>query len=258
MMAVVLCAGFATRMHPLTENFPKPLLPVADRPVIDYLMDQLLELPGLKTIYLVSNGRFYGHFDQWRRHWNDNHGTDGLPVVLLNDGAMDNDHRLGACADFRFVLKTVQASGSMLVTAGDNIYGFSIKPLWEQFLENHRHHVLALPETDREKLKKTGVLELAADDRVTRVYEKPAHPSSVWSCPPLYFFKETVSKALDTYLERNAAGDALGHFIDFLCRKDIVYAFRLNASRLDIGSIETYRAADAFLRNKPLNPNSER
>jgi glucose-1-phosphate thymidylyltransferase len=252
MMAVVLCAGFATRMHPLTENFPKPLLPVADRPVIDYLMDQLVGLPGLEAIYLVSNGKFHGHFAEWLRHWRDPHGKEGPLVVLLNDGAMDNDHRLGASADLQFVLKTIQLPTPMLVTAGDNIYGFSIKPLWEQFLQNHRHYVLALPETDREKLKKTGVLELAGDDRVTRVYEKPVRPSSVWFCPPLYFFKETVSKPLDAYLEQNSAGDAPGYFIDFLCRKEIVYAFRLNASRLDIGSIETYRAADAFLRKNPL------
>ena len=252
MIAVVLCAGFATRMYPLTETFPKPLLPVADRPVIDYLMDQLLELPRLQAIYLVSNGKFYGCFVEWMQHWKENHRTDCPLVVLLNDGAMDNDHRLGASADLQFVLKTIEASPDVLVTAGDNIYQFSLKPLWEQFRQHNRHVILALPETDTEKLKKTGVLELAADDRVKRLHEKPAHPSSAWVCPPLYFFKATVSKVLDDFLEGDASGDAPGHFIDFLCQRDRVYAFRLNASRLDIGSVESYRAADAFMRNNAL------
>jgi glucose-1-phosphate thymidylyltransferase len=252
MIAVVLCAGFATRMYPLTENFPKPLLTVADRPVIDYLMDQLAELPELQAIYLVSNGKFYGYFAEWMRHWKENHRTDCPPVVLLNDGAMDNEHRLGASADFQFVLKTVQVPTRVLVTAGDNIYPFSLKPIWEQFLQNNRHYILALPETDPEKLKKTGVLELAADDRVKRLHEKPARPSSAWFCPPLYFFKSTVSNALDEFLEGDASGDAPGYFIDFLCQRDTVYAFRLNASRLDIGSVDTYRAADNFLRNNAL------
>ena len=252
MIAVVLCAGFATRMYPLTENFPKPLLAVANRPVIDYLMDQLVQLPGLEVIYLVSNGKFYPHFAEWRRRWN-HAARPCCPVVeLLNDGAMDNDHRLGASADFQLVMKKVPETARVLVTAGDNIYRFDIKPLWEIFIHSDRHYIVALPETDRKKLNKTGVLELAPDDRVTRLFEKPAHPSSEWFCPPLYFFQWTVTRRLDEFLKHNAGSDAPGHFIDFLCRKDPVYAFRLNASRLDIGSIETFQAADHYLRNNPL------
>jgi glucose-1-phosphate thymidylyltransferase len=252
MIAIVLCAGFATRMYPLTINFPKPLLKVAGRPVIDYLMDQLVELPGLEAIYLVSNGKFYSHFAEWKRRRQHNDRERSPVVELLNDGAMDNDHRLGASADFQLVIKTIPQPTRVMVTAGDNIYRFSIRPLWEQFLQSDRHCIVALPETDRKKLKKTGVLKLATDDRVIRLFEKPAHPSSSWFCPPLYFFQSTVSRRLDEFLKRPASGDAPGYFIDFLCRKDPVYAFRLNASRLDIGSIETYRAADHDLRNNPL------
>lgn len=251
-IAIVLCAGFATRMYPLTKAFPKPLLKVAGRPVIDYLMDQLVELPDLHAIYLVSNEKFYPHFTEWKRSWEDNERLRCPVFELLNDGAMDNDHRLGASADFQFVMKTIPEPTRVLVTAGDNIYRFGIKPLWKQFLQSDRHYILALPETDREKLKKTGVLELTMGDRVTRLFEKPAHPSSEWFCPPLYFFQSTVSEQLDTFLTEHTAGDAPGYFIDFLCRKESVYAFRLNASRLDIGSIETYRSADYYLRNNPL------
>jgi glucose-1-phosphate thymidylyltransferase len=251
-IAIVLCAGFATRMYPLTKAFPKPLLEVAGRPVIEYLMDQLVELPGLEAIYLVSNGKFYPHFAEWKRLWEHNHRSRYPAVALLNDGSMDNDHRLGASVDFQFVMKTIAEPERVLVTAGDNIYRFGIKPLWEQFLQSDRHYIVALPETDREKLKKTGVLELATDDRVARLFEKPAHPSSEWFCPPLYFFQSTVLEQLDAFLTEHTAGDAPGYFIDFLCRKESVYAFRLNASRLDIGSIETYRTADHYLRNHPL------
>jgi glucose-1-phosphate thymidylyltransferase len=252
MIAVVLCAGFATRMYPLTRNFPKPLLEVAGRPVIDYLMDQLVQLPGLEAIYIVSNEKFYPHFAEWKQLRKHNDRAPRPVIELLNDGAMENDHRLGASADFQLVMKTIPEPTRVLVTAGDNIYRFDIKPLWEKFLQSDRHYIVALPETDRNQLKKTGVLQLAADDRVTRLFEKPAHPPSTWFCPPLYFFQSTVSKRLDDFLKHPAANDAPGYFIDFLCREDPVYAFRLNASRLDIGSIETYRAADQYLRNNPL------
>ena len=251
-IAIVLCAGFATRMYPLTKAFPKPLLKVAGRPVIDYLMDQLVELPDLHAIYLVSNEKFYPHFTEWKRSWEYNERLRCPVFELLNNGAMDNDHRLGASADFQFVMKTIPEPTRVLVTAGDNIYRFGIKPLWKQFLQSDRHYILALPETDSEKLKKTGVLELTMGDRVTMLFEKPAHPSSEWFCPPLYFFQSTVSEQLDTFLTKHTAGDAPGYFIDFLCRKESVYAFRLNASRLDIGSIETYRSADYYLRNNPM------
>ena len=251
-IAIVLCAGFATRMYPLTKEFPKPLLDVAGRPVIDYLMDQLVELPGLDAIYLVSNGKFYLHFAEWKRLWEQNNRSCCPVVELLNDGAMDNEHRLGTSADFQLVMKTIPEATRIMVTAGDNIYRFGIKPLWEQFFQDDRHFIVALPESDREKLKKTGVLELTSDDRVTRLYEKPAHPSSEWFCPPVYFFQPTVLRHLNDFLMHHPDSDAPGYFIDFLCRKDSVYAFRLNASRLDIGSIETYKAADYFLRNNPL------
>ncbi len=251
-IAVVLCAGFATRMHPLTKTFPKPLLEVAGRPVIDYLMDQLVELPSLESIYLVSNGRFYSHFVAWKQRWEANHRSCGPAILLLNDGAMDNDHRLGASADLQHVLKKVPEAKRFLVTAGDNIFRFGIRPIWEQFLEGSRHYIVALPETDRKKLSKTGVLEMARDDRVNRLSEKPAHPPSEWFCPPLYFFQATVSTHLNAFLKDHVNTDAPGYFIDFLCRKEPVYAFRMHASRLDIGSIETYWAADRYLRSNQL------
>lgn len=251
-IAIVLCAGFATRMHPLTKAFPKPLLEVAGRPVIDYLMDQLVELPDLESIYLVSNGRFYSHFVTWKQGWEAKHRSHHPAIALLNDGAMDNDHRLGASADLQHVLKMIPEATRFLVTAGDNIYRFGIKPIWKQFLERNRHYIVALPEADRKKLSKTGVLEMTRDDRVSRLFEKPTHPPSEWFCPPLYFFQSSVSRRLHSFLEDHVNTDAPGYFIDFLCRKESVYAFRMHASRLDIGSIESYWAADRYLRNNPL------
>ena len=159
---------------------------------------------------------------------------------------------LCASVDFQLVMKTISKPTRILVTAGDNIYRFGIRPLWEQFLQGNRHYIVALPETDREKLKKTGVLELAMDDRVTRLYEKPANLPSEWFCPPLYFFQSSVSEQLEVFLTEHAASDAPGYFIDFLSRNASVYAFRRQATRLDIGSLESYRAADHFLRNHPL------
>jgi glucose-1-phosphate thymidylyltransferase len=252
MIAVLLCAGFATRMYPLTRDLPKPLLEVSGRPVIDYLMDQIIDLSALQGIYVVSNAKFYDRFIEWQRLWKQNERLRDLPIEVINDGATANENRLGASADFQLVMKKISRSTPVLVSAGDNIYRFSIKPLYEQFIQTDCHYVVALPEANREKLKKTGVLELGDDDRVLRVFEKPQNPPSSWSCPPLYFFQPTVSGRLDEFLRQNVNRDAPGHFIAFLCRKDPVYAFRLNASRLDIGTIASYHAADRDLQNNPV------
>ena len=252
MNAVLLCAGFATRMYPLTAHFPKPLLPVADRPVIDYLLDQLADLPELTTVHIVTNNRFFNHFVKWRERWQRLNPAKTLTIEIHNDGATANENRLGAAADLQLGLRMIGEPLPVLVSAGDNIYRFGLRPLWDQFLQNDRHRIVALPETDENRLKKTGVLDLDADARVMRLEEKPRRPSSHWICPPLYFFQASISTALESFLATSENRDAPGHFIAYLCRQQPVYAFRLTASRLDIGSIDTYRQADRWLRKHAL------
>ena len=248
MIAVILCAGFATRMHPLTRNFPKPLLRVADRPVIEYLLNQLVELPEPNVFHIVSNDRFFNHFEKWRINYLKQLPRKAISIELHNDGATANENRLGASADLQLVLKRISCASGILVSAGDNIYRFSIKSLWQKFLQSRHHYVVALPEMDEEKLKKTGVLELDEYDQVIRQHEKPDRPQSTWSCPPLYFLQASARQKLEVFLNSPANCDAPGYFIDYLCQTEAVYAFKLNASRLDIGSMDSYREADRIMR----------
>jgi glucose-1-phosphate thymidylyltransferase len=247
MNAVILCAGFATRMYPLTRDFPKPLLPVAGRPVLEYLLDQLTECAGISAVHLVSNGRFYDHFCRWR----DDHlaqGTYGsLAIEIYDDGARDNDSRLGASADLALALKMIGVPDKIMVSGGDNIYRFALAPLWRKFLQGNEHRIVALVEEDKEKLTRTGVLEFGEAERVIRLYEKPKVPPSHWVCPPLYFFQPSVWTELEHFLTSSANHDAPGHFIEYLCRETTVMGFQLRERRLDIGSMETYRQADEEL-----------
>jgi glucose-1-phosphate thymidylyltransferase len=248
MMAVILCAGFATRMYPLTRDFPKPLLPVAGRPVINYLLDQLVEIPDLNGVHIVSNARFFSHFEKWREDYLKSTSEKILSIEIHNDGAESNESRLGASADLWLALNRISGASRVLVSAADNIYRFSIKSLWQQFLQSRHHYVVALPETDESRLKKTGVLELDAQNQVIRQHEKPDQPQSTWSCPPLYFLQASARSRLAAFLDSAANRDAPGYFIDYLCRKEEVYAFKLNASRLDIGSMDSYGQADRIMR----------
>ncbi len=250
MNVVILCAGFATRMYPLTRHFPKPLLEVAGRPVLDYLLDQVMALPEICSVHIVSNDRFFEHFKDWR----DNHQAAGrfgrVEVLVHNDKTTDNEHRLGAAGDLQLALRMIGRPSRVLVSGGDNIYRFSLTPLGRTFLSSDRHYIVALPETRIENLRKTGVLELDQCDRVVRLHEKPAQPLSHWVCPPLYFFQPSVWRVLDSFLQTSANHDAPGNFLDYLCQQEEVTAFRLEAGRrLDIGSIESYHRADRELRD---------
>jgi len=251
MIAVLLCAGFATRMYPLTRDFPKPLLPVAGRPVIDYLMDQITALSGLDSVYIVTNDRFIHHFEIWQDTWEDCCLKKSIRIHLINDGATENENRLGALADLQFVFRRISSSSKLLVSAGDNIFQFSLQPVWENFLKTDSHYVVALPEKDSAKLKRTGVLELNELNRVLQFHEKPANPPSTWGCPPIYFFHSSARRLLETYLEKGKNKDAPGYFIQYLCQKEPVIAYKPDGFRIDIGSIETYRQAEGLLKLPP-------
>jgi len=246
-IAVLLCAGYATRMYPLTADFPKPLLPVAGKPVIDYLMEQIIDLPEITRIHVVTNAKFIEHFNAWQMKWRSAMASKKITLDIHNDGSTDNANRLGAAADLRFVFKQIAEPSKVLVSGGDNIFRFRLEPLWRDFLIGPRHYVVALPETNANQLIKTGVLALGKENRVLRLDEKPKHPVSRWFCPPLYFLQPTVWPRLDEFLQTSKNDDAPGYFIDFLSRKEKVYAFKVNASRLDIGSIDSYREAQEAL-----------
>lgn len=250
MNAVILCAGFGTRMYPLTKNFPKPLLEVGGKPILDYLIEQMLPLTSLESIHIVTNDRFYQHFVNWHHEKKAINGFAGVEVHIHNDGCTSNGNRLGAAADLLFGLKKIDRPDRVLVTGGDNIFQFSLTPLWGKFLLSKYHHVVALAENELEKLQKTGVLEIGANDRVLELHEKPLHPLSNRTCPPLYFFQSSIITKLENFLQTPGNHDAPGYFIQYLCRKETVKAFKLDSSRLDIGCLQTYREAEQLLSKR--------
>lgn len=251
MNAVLLCAGYATRLYPLTKTFPKPLLPVADKPVMDYLVDQIITLPHIDKLHVVTNGRFYDHFCRWAEAKKALKAFEAL-IYLHNDGTMENAHRLGAVADLHFVLQRIKPQESFLVAAADNIFRFSLSDLWQRFLDGQDHMVLALPQHDRHQLHKTGVLEIDSNNRVVRLHEKPTDPPSQLSCPPIYFLQDSAMDHLDEIMDSGHKFDAPGHFINYLSQKENVTAHIVNGTRLDIGDLASYRRADQLLRSEPL------
>lgn len=242
-LAILLCAGYGTRMGALTAETPKPLLPLAGRPVLDYLLEQLSELDGLGAVHVVSNAKYLAAFRTWAEGW-----RRRFEVAVHDDGSTADAGRLGAVGDLAFALARVEAPAGALVAAGDNVFRFSLRPLWRAFLETGRSTVLALEEDDPEKLQRTGVLELGAGDRVLRLHEKPERPPSRWACPSLYGLSARALACVGPYLAAGGSRDEIGRFVADLALRQPVYAVRTAGERLHVGSPEAWRRADEALR----------
>jgi NDP-sugar pyrophosphorylase family protein len=249
MIAVLLCAGFGTRLHPLTCDAPKPLLPVAGRPLLDYLMDSLLSLPELDAIHLISNARDYSTFLQWQRQWQRRLAAADITMHIHNDGARDDQSRRGACTDLAVALERAPGWTGALVSAGDNLYRFPLAPLWRRFRAQAHHCVTVLREPDLARRRQSGVALLGKYDRLLQLQEKPHHPRSHWICLPLYFLRPSAEAILGEILQSaSTPPDAPGHFIAGLCLREPVRAFKPDGDRLNIGNLEDYRDAERQMR----------
>ena len=255
-VAILLCAGYGTRMGALTRTTPKPLLPVADRPVLDYLLDQLVELPDLSAVHVVSNHHYAAAFSAWAADRQPDLRRRGLELRVHDDGTLSNEDRLGAIGDLGFVLGRLGHEAAMpdkaLVCAGDNILRFPLAPLWARCRDTGRSQVLAMEETDPTRLRRTGVLELDAEDQVVALWEKPETPPSCWACPSFYALAGDALAAVGPYLAADRPADEIGRFIDHLCATHPVDAVKTRGSRLHVGNPQELERADALLRREPV------
>ncbi len=250
MIAILLCAGFGTRMYPLTRERPKALLPVAGKPVLDYLVEQLIRLPGLTAVHLVSNGCFYEQFKAWQSRVEAELAAGAITIQLHNNGVTRNEERLGANGDLALALGRIERPAGALIAAGDNILLFDLLPIWQRFQSERHNLVLALAQADQEKLRRTGVLLLDDDDRVLALLEKPHEPPSRWTCPPFYFLTGAALRLARPFLNQSGPPDAMGHLIAYLADKTPIFAVKVAGRRLDIGSPDSYREADKIIRSR--------
>jgi len=245
MRAILLCAGFATRMRPLTDDFPKPLLPVAGAPILDDLVAQLVATGRFDELVIVSNHRFQPHFARWLPGARANHPD--VAIDLVDDGVESNETRLGAVGDLALALRVHPAEGPTLVTAGDNLFRFDLAAFLDDHEARPRNLILAYREPDPERRRRCGIAEVDVDGRLRRLWEKPEEPPSDRACPPFYLLERSALARLPEYLAAAPGADAPGHFIAWLCRHDDVYVHDMRGERLDVGDLATYRGADAWL-----------
>ncbi len=238
MKALILAAGYATRLYPVTKDFPKPLLQVGDRTILDYLVDQLQAIPALERIVLITNHRFLHFFEHWRAAQ-----ASRQAIELIDDGTTSDADRLGAIGDLAFALKQADLDDDLLVSAADNLLRFSLAELVAAFQSRPASHLCVHHVEDPQRLRRTGGVVLDAENRVLEFAEKPNEPKTNWAVPPLYIFPRTTLRRIPAYLASGGSPEAPGHFLDWLCRLEPVYAHPINGSILDIGTPESLAAA---------------
>jgi len=232
MICLILAAGYATRLYPLTENFPKPLLKVGEKTILDHLTDDI-SLGGVVTEFVViSNHKFARHFEEWAK-------TKDYKITVVDDGTETNETRLGAVMDIKFAMDKLNIKDDVLIIAGDNVLDFSLNKFVDYALHKETSCVMRYYEEDIKRLSKGGVLELDGD-RIIQMEEKPENPKSNWCCPPFYIYKYKDIADIDLAVKDGCGTDAPGNYVSWLCKKASVNAMQMPGSRYDIGNLESY------------------
>ena len=235
MKCLILAAGYATRLYPLTENFPKPLLKVGDKPILDWLLEDIDKSGVVDQYVIISNHKFAHHFQAW---------ADGhmRPITVLDDGTSTNETRLGAVRDVQFAIEELGLTDDLLVIAGDNLLDFSLTGFISYFQEKNTTVIMRYWEESEAKLHKTGVAVVDEENRIVEMEEKPEHPKSHWCTPPFYIYKSTDVGLVRVGIESGCGVDAPGSFIAWLSTQTPVHTYLMPGKRYDIGDLESYMA----------------
>lgn len=235
MKCLILAAGYATRLYPLTENFPKPLLPVQDKPILDWLIDDMDTLGEIDEYVVISNHKFAHHFDAWAK-------TKVQKVTVVDDGTSSNETRLGAVKDIQYAIDTLSLDDDMLVIAGDNLLDFSLTKFIRYAKEKQTSCIMRYYEPSEKKLVKCGVVTIDENDKILEMTEKSPTPATHWCCPPFYYYTKEDAKLVQKGIDSGCGVDAPGSYIAWLCKQTIVHAMEMPGKRYDIGNLESYEA----------------
>ena len=242
MKVIILAAGYATRLYPLTLTQPKPLLPVAGRPMIEHVLDKLAPIGGIDRVYIVTNAKFAGHFQKW----SEQHpaAKSNLEFTVVNDGTTSEANKLGAIGDIHYVLQTQNVHDDLIVVAVDNLFSEKLDDFGE-FCRAKNAPVLALYDVGNlQEIKKYSSISVAADGQITAFEEKPQHPASTMAGIALYYYPKATIPLIKQYVSEDNNHDQPGRLVQWLYPRTPVYTWRVPGLWFDIGSKETLEQAN--------------
>jgi len=244
--AVILAAGYATRLYPLTKERPKPLLLIGKRTIADHMIQKLGDIKEIDTIYIVTNQKFYGVFSDWAKS-----AKSSKKIILENDGSTTNDDRLGAIGDIRLTLERHAIDDDIIVLAGDNMFDWGLKDFGNFAMrKSGSFSIGAYDIGDRKKASIYGVVEVDEKGDMVNFLEKPQDPPSSLIATGIYYFPQDKLNLVTQFLKAGDEKDAPGHFIQWLRRKEEVRCYLFKGVWYDIGDMESYRKASLSFQEK--------
>lgn len=233
MKCLILAAGYATRLYPLTENFPKPLLKVQEKTILDWIIDDIETSEMIDEYVVISNHKFAKHFEEWAKQKE--------KITIVDDGTSSNETRLGAVKDIQFALEKLSLDDEMLVIAGDNLLDFSLTAFVKYAKEKNTSCIMRYYEPEEARLHKSGVVTIDENGKILKMVEKP---ESHWCCPPFYFYTREDAKLIQKGIDAGCGTDAPGSYIAWLSTQVPVHAMEMPGRRYDIGNLESYRKVE--------------
>ena len=247
MNALILAAGYATRLYPLTRDKAKPLLTVGGKPIIEWVVDNLVDVPELETIYIVTNDKFASDFQTWSERYQDRQPK--FKFKIINDGSKSDEDKLGAIGDINFVVSRENLSLSdLLIVAGDNLFSGSLASFVANAKETEAT-IAVYDIGDAEAIKKYGNIAIDSEGIITHFEEKPEKPRGTLAAIALYYYSPGVLSLLTTYLAAGNNPDQPGRFVQWLYTRKPVKTFQIKGKWLDIGSKETLEEADRIFKD---------
>lgn len=247
MKAIVLVAGYASRLYPLTLNTPKALLTLNNVTLLDYLMEKVSELDVIDEVILVSNQKFYQNFIDWKKTY-----TGNKKITILNDGTTTNENRLGAIGDTEFAIQKLNIDDEIMLLVSDNYFTFSLKDFYNFYLEKKSDCILVTEFEDLEYLgKHFACVKVNEQNQITSMVEKPGGiPDTNIGAYASYIYTKESVRMIKEYLEQGNNKDAPGNFPSWLYTRKPVFAYPFQGECYDIGTIEVYKSLNEKLSKK--------
>ena len=234
MKCLILAAGYATRLYPLTENFPKPLLKVGEKTIIDWLIEDIHTCGLVDEYVIISNHKFAHHFGDWAK-------AHTLPITVVDDGTSTNETRLGAVCDIQFAIDKLHLDDDLFIIAGDNVLDFPLTSFIRYAVEKDTSCAMRYYEADLKKIQKSAASIIDENERLLSLEEKPQEPKSNWCTPPFYFYKKADAARIREAITDGCGIDAPGSLLSWMCRHSTVHSMEMPGSRYDIGNLESYQ-----------------
>ena len=242
MKLIILAAGYATRLYPLTLNQPKPLLPVAGKPMLEHVLDNIATVRSIDQAYVVTNAKFAGHFEKWAAGYSRPNLNFGFTIV--NDQSTDDSNKLGAIGDMHLVMTTQQIDDDIIVVGGDNLFSNDLAD-FGAYCEQMRAPVTAVYDVgDLEEIKKYNSIEIDENNRITYFEEKPKVPKSTLTGIALYYYPKSTIPLIHQYISEGNNPDQPGRLVQWLYTRVPFYVWKVPGLWYDIGSIETLEEAN--------------